>query len=78
MGWHHVAATYASGKVQAYLDGAPQMSNTVPLTSHSADELLIGCDVDVGAPFGLWTGQLDDVRYFSRALAPSEIAALAE
>jgi hypothetical protein len=78
MDWHHVAATYASGEVQLFLDGVVQMANTVPLTSHDSGELFIGCDVDVGAPFGFWNGQLDDVRYYSRALFPSEISALAE
>jgi len=78
MAWHHVAATYSAGAVQIYFDGAPQMSNTVALTSHDSDALLIGCDIDLGAGFGYWNGQLDDVRYYDRALEASEIVVLAQ
>ncbi len=75
--WHHVAATYASRQVRTYFDGAARATATLT-ASYAGDSLLIGCDIDIDNVTALFVGQLDDVRYYSRALTATEIAALAQ
>jgi CubicO group peptidase (beta-lactamase class C family) len=80
LGWHHVAGVFsAAGAMQAvYLDGQKTVS-TMPAPAIVPDPLpttiRIGCRGDDQYYF---SGMIDEVRIYSRALSDAEIAALAQ
>jgi hypothetical protein len=76
-GWHHLAATLGSGTLRVYVDGT--MHQTIGGLSpvYASDPLFIGCDLDNNVGTAKWSGQIDEVRLYNRALSASEIAALA-
>ena len=72
--WHHVVATIRNNVIYLYSDGnldtsatitIPRPSNTMPV--------LIGSST---YPAENFTGKIDDIRIYNRALADTEIAAL--
>lgn len=76
--WHHVAATRASdtGQVRLYVDGTLNNFATLPAGPRSAS-----IDFHIGAnhaptSLAFFTGNMDDVKIYDRALNPGEIAAL--
>ena len=72
--WHHVALTYGGKAITLYVDGKKEaeLTPTGPLAKNEHD-LWIG-----GRPEGVVaTGAIDEVRFYTRALAADEIAALA-
>jgi hypothetical protein len=78
--WVHVAGTYDGQVVRLYLNGVEIDSREQPgsLVGETASTVLIGGD-RLGAPgvTGRFRGRLDEVRLYSRALTPEEIAYLA-
>jgi hypothetical protein len=77
--WYHVAGTLdgATGDMRLYINGvlAAQKSTTVrPAGSMAQAALAIGNNVQGGFPF---TGLIDEVVIYSRALSPVEVAGLA-
>lgn len=79
--WHHVALAHdaSSHQNRLYLDGAPIGNATASGNARAADSgLLLGArrvSADTGAA-QILDGELDDVRIYSRALAPAEIQLL--
>ena len=73
--WHHLAMTYDGRTLAVYVDGAPAGSAVVgkPRTP-GRSPLDIGMRQDGHTYF---TGAIDEVRLYNRALAPAEIKALA-
>lgn len=73
--WYHVVATYDRSNLILYVDGALVNSTpvTAAVTSNSTD-LWIGNNTDVPTKF--WTGNIDDVRIYNRALTATEITTL--
>lgn len=77
-GWQHVALRWESGgEIELYLDGRldPASYSQGPLdgTITGIETLLFGR----GPKGRTWDGRIDEIRIDDRALAPSEIAALA-
>ena len=76
--WHHVVLTWDGTTQKTYSDGI--LNSSFPLASVSFDgsDLRVGGDLD-GAlqPAFFWSGTIDDVMWFDRALAQNEIIALA-
>lgn len=79
--WTHVAVTRSGSAVQLYINGSPDGSgtngNTLDFTSC---QLLIGADTDSGCATTTnnWlTGQVDELRIYSRGLSATEISNLA-
>jgi hypothetical protein len=75
--WHHLAGTAGAAGMKLYLDGVQVASNT-----NSAPTIFVGPDqIGVGHQpsndFHEFTGQIDDVRIYGRALTGAEIANLA-
>jgi len=79
--WHHVASVLPDGLSDAtdvllYVDGALELvssSDPQSINTASTDDLTIGNNV-----YDNWfTGTMDDVRLYDRALTPAEIATLA-
>lgn len=83
--WHHVVIT-ASGSANStkiYLDGAAK-TVTVPFTDPghctgqdaTIDSFALGSEIISGSPSIFFSGTLDDVRFYSRVLSPTEVTAL--
>ncbi len=76
--WHHVAAVITLGQgVSFYIDGAPTSTQNATVAARAG-----GANLTLGlngwTPFGTYfTGSLDDVRIYNRALAAAEVASLA-
>jgi hypothetical protein len=76
--WHHLAGVATAAGMRLYLDGVLRGSNArgEPLVYTGAD---LWCGRDGGGGTGRdFTGGLDEVRIYTRALAAEEIAALAQ
>ncbi|MCH2170734.1 hypothetical protein MK489_08105 [Myxococcota bacterium] len=75
--WLHLAGVFDGSKISLYLDG--ELNGELPVSGFmpSSNELplAIGAESDGGKRF---TGGLDEVRIFNRALGLSELQALAE
>lgn len=77
--WHHVACTFSPDAtpnvtdVKLYVDGALQ---AISASSAAAINTATGTTVQIGrSPQNVtWSGQLDDVRVYTRALSQTEIA----
>ena len=76
--FHHVAVRYDGITKSIFLDGA-NVGDSLPFPGISFDSsaVFIGEDVDNDAPIAPFVGRVDDARLYNRALADSEIAALA-
>ena len=77
--FQHVALTYdkVSGLAALYLNGTNLMQQTVgainPLTS---EDMYIGTRISGGAEANWWTGIIDEVSLYDRALSSNEIAGI--
>jgi hypothetical protein len=67
-------------RLKFYFNGAQQtlgFNGTIPATTNSNDTpAMIGAGQSGGAPDYSWTGQIDDVRIYDRALTPNEVGDL--
>ena len=76
--WHHFLETYDSstGKVIGYIDGTFQASATgATMGATPTDDLYIGKRGTYPTPY-YFTGSIDDMRIYNRALSASEVQAL--
>lgn len=80
--WHHVAATFASDgtpdatDIRLFIDGTPEIissSATQTLSTGTAGDVRIGADIQSR----FWSGFIDEVHLFPRALDAAAIANLA-
>ncbi len=72
--WHHVVATYDGDTMQLYHDG--ELANTTSGAGILLDQsrpLLIGARSDAGTAGGFFSGSIDDVRIYNKALTQDEI-----
>jgi len=74
--WTHVAASYDGEKLSLYVGGAFTRHVTLPgvAQTDSGGEPCLGYEIGRGYPF---TGLIDDLALYDRALSPKEIGALA-
>ena len=77
-GWHHIAATFDTGQAAIYIDGQPDNSGTLSVSSiaNDAQPLIIGgfwnyCGTD--SFVSRLNGKMDDVRIYDRALTAGQI-----
>lgn len=71
--WHHVLMTFSSGVTNGtvlYVDGVAVMTTTITNTAHNGVSIGVG---QGGAP-QRFTGNIDDVRVYSRVLSSTDIA----
>ena len=76
--WHHLAATYSrtSGRAVLYLDGIPVLEKSMgAFMPATAGALTIGRSLFGGGNF---SGRLDEVRVYNRALSPAEVRAMVD
>ncbi|CAN5922932.1 hypothetical protein BH11MYX3_BH11MYX3_13620 [soil metagenome] len=75
MPWAHVAVTWDGTEKILYVEGTERLSELAG-TMFDASPLSIGSDFTGGALSSQFTGAIDNVRIYSRALAPVEVAAI--
>ncbi len=75
--WFHVAATWDGTTQHMYLDGAQVVTGPQFAIEYTGHDVLIGADETPGGLTHYFDGDIDDVRFYSRALSPSEISLLA-
>lgn len=80
--WHHIALTYndpggaATKTLVLYVDGVAVGSGTGGAIAYDTHEALIGGDYDFGSiKFG-WTGGIDEVTLYNRALSAAEVQSI--
>ncbi|MFD9905505.1 exo-alpha-sialidase [Streptomyces sp. NPDC059063] len=73
--WHHIALRRGGGQLTLFVDGTPLTRADVPgtVSRNSPFGVHVGQRMDSRAHF---TGAIDDVRVFDRALGDDELAAL--
>jgi hypothetical protein len=80
--WVHVAATFDGLTARLYVDGREEaQAFAFGAIAPSAEDLLIGAvnlDAATGTASEFFRGDIDEVRLYDRALAPAELAALAD
>lgn len=69
--WHHLAYVYDGAMKRIYVDGAEVASAALPNATFSFSSFEIGRSE--GAAGRVFEGMIDEVRFYGRALAPSEI-----
>ncbi len=86
--WHHVAVTVGTSGVRLYVNGVEATSLQLTYDAGNAstqrffsnvtslDSMAIGRNQDSSGGKWFFTGRLDDVRLYNRALAAAEIATL--
>jgi len=76
-GWHHVVFTFKSGEaLKCYLDGVLKASSSIILTTSLPTDKHIGIGYSYYASSYYFTGYLDDLRIYSKALSLDEVKAL--
>jgi hypothetical protein len=72
--WHYVAITYDGTTLRFYLDGIPDGGGLLPgPLDPNDDPLHIGVDFPGGDEY--WSGLIDEVRIWNRALKPAHVRA---
>ena len=75
--WHHAAGTWDGTTKRLYLDGV-EVANVAATLSYDTHGVWLGADQNSGATALYFSGKLDELRVYSRALSAQEIAALAQ
>jgi CSLREA domain-containing protein len=74
--WQHVAATFNGANLKIFLNGSQVASSAGTGTINAVtSDLVIGRNIALGTSF---TGQIDEVELFNRALLQTEIATIAD
>ncbi|MFA5133861.1 MAG: LamG domain-containing protein [Patescibacteria group bacterium] len=72
--WYHVAATSDGTTVRLYVDGIEKGNDSLGTPHQNNYSLSIGTNLETGARY--WTGSIDDLRIYNRALSAQEITDL--
>ncbi len=72
--WHHIALTYDGATARLYADGV-EVTSAAKTWNLVRSQARIGRQVNELSEF--WAGAIDDVRIYSQALSPAEVAGLA-
>ncbi|HEY4181115.1 MAG TPA: LamG-like jellyroll fold domain-containing protein [Kofleriaceae bacterium] len=74
--WTLATLWYDGVEGRVYIGANRVTSSAVALPAMTEEEVLaIGSDLDHGAPHAFWTGEIDDLKIWNRALSESEIQA---
>jgi hypothetical protein len=75
--WQHVAKTFDGTTTRLYLNGMEVASAATTTATSTASKSGIGAEYYTAPGRWLFSGMIDDVRVYSRALSQAEIQALA-
>eukprot|EP00401_Gymnodinium_catenatum_P002353 CAMPEP_0117514890 /NCGR_PEP_ID=MMETSP0784-20121206/30299_1 /TAXON_ID=39447 /ORGANISM="" /LENGTH=932 /DNA_ID=CAMNT_0005310693 /DNA_START=28 /DNA_END=2826 /DNA_ORIENTATION=+ len=68
--WHRLLVAYDGESLQAYIDGAPELTVLTPATQFVVHELWYGCGGRMAPNAGIWAGSLRALSVADHALAP--------
>jgi hypothetical protein len=71
--WYHIAATFSGTQAILYQDGVPAKTGTAAAVSTSITTLFVGRNASSTVP-AYFSGSMDDIRVYSRALSAAEVA----
>lgn len=80
--WHHIAFVDNNGTANLYIDGAPDTTgyNYTPIQPFTFNQTAFGEECASGAGCqpngGYFTGQIDEVKIYNRALSSTEVSQL--
>ena len=77
LAWHHGTVTFDGTTKRIYLYGMPGPSFMPGAIIYDDAALRIGCDTDMNVINSPLQGRIDELRFYARALSPSEIMDLA-
>jgi N-acetylneuraminic acid mutarotase len=72
--WHHQAVVIDGSQLSLFLDGVIRGQRTVA-SDRLNQHVLIGAPLDFVSA-GFWDGEIDDVRFYNRALSVAEVSLL--
>jgi len=75
--WHRIGFVWDGSHRRLYVDGVVASEDTQAALAGSTNGLYIGCGTAMGAGT-FWSGLIDDVRIYDKALTAEQIAALAQ
>jgi hypothetical protein len=67
--WHRIGLVWDGLNRTLYVDDVPVAQDTQTGSSNSVGGLNIGCGISF-EPNSFWSGLIDDVRIYSRAVSP--------
>jgi hypothetical protein len=67
--WHRIAFTWDGTNRRLYVDGVLAAEDTQESLADSSSQLILGAGKDMAAGT-FWTGLIDDVRIYTRAVKP--------
>lgn len=76
--WYHIAGVYDAGSKQSrlYVNGALQNTASVPAAWNATGTTAIGRALFNASQVDFWSGLIDDVRVYNRALSDQEISSV--
>jgi hypothetical protein len=77
--WHHLTGTYDSSaqQIKLYVNGALKATSAFTATWNATGVLAVGRGKWGGYNGDFWSGMIDDVRLYQRALSATEVGTLA-
>lgn len=73
--WHHYALRWDGTAKALTFDGLDVASGPGAITS-DGNPIVIGTDLNAGLPTAQFSGLIDDLRFYDRALTPAELTSL--
>jgi len=74
--WHHVGVTNTGGTIQLWVDGSPSGSSMSMSPNITSGDQSIGVAEATSYPSAYWSGEIDEVGIWTRALSSDEITEL--
>jgi hypothetical protein len=73
--WHHVALSYSSSALKAYVDGElfKTILTTISLPSPASSKIRVGWNGNSNTPGSFFSGSLADFRIYSKSLTANEV-----
>jgi hypothetical protein len=74
--WHHLAVVWTGASKLLYIDGVERGTSSSTVIG-GTQPVELGVDLHMNAPLWRYTGRIDELQLYNRALSPSEVAMLA-
>ncbi len=74
--WTHVVGTFDGTTWSIYLNGSLDNSNVAAAPIATTRPIFVGAVDNQGTPVQFWDGNIDDVRFYGRALTADEVSGL--
>jgi len=75
--WHHVALRWDGTRSRITIDGAVNADVAASSVMFDGQDVILGFDIDSGTKVDYFTGYLDELRIYGRALSDADVVQLA-